>query len=463
MKIEEDFKKNGYFWLIEKPDNKMPGLLTVSEDGTVNLEIMSLLDDFEVALNQMPKPDFRLGGLVDNGYVTLENCYYKNSNIKLGNEGLSKCTIYAQYLLVGVWYEQNEEIVFDSFEFRFDGLTEWLSKPCGQVDFSNDYKSGVLKFSQNTNLVYLIENYKLELCFYNSYPLGVTPAGFNLKQNAFIRISTEGNKQKLRDIHILISRFYNLYCLAIDKSSSLLSLTCFNSDIRQEGENKRPVPVEVYFYSACYSKVKPDIQWHTNLFGFNEVESKFDTLLSRWLKGYEVYEPSLTLYFANKRTSFNRYAEDNFLYMVHALESLHRRISSETELPQDEFKKLFKDVTESVDKKYKQLVCERLNYGNELSLLKRLKRVYGALNEYGITLKDYGDDFKKIKDTRNFLTHYDAKLSDKKATINEMIVLTSMMEALFQLYLLKELGFTASEIQTKISIGHNQLRHKLNL
>lgn len=463
MRIEEEFKKNGYFWLVEKPENKLPGLLTLSENGTVNLEIIGLLDDFEVTLNQKPKPNFRLGGLIENGYVTLENCYYKNSNIKLGNESLSKCQIYAQYLLVGLWFEQNEEIVFDSFEFTFDGLTEWFDKSCGELELANDFMRGVLKFSRNTHLQYLIENNKLEICFYNSHPIGVGPTGFNLKQNAFIRIFSSDKKRKLGDIHTIISKLYNLFCLAIDKNSSLLSLTCFNSDIARDDENKRPIPVEIYFYSACYSKIKPEILWHTNLFGFKEVEGSFNVLLKNWLGGYEVYEPSLTLYFANKRGSVSRYAEDDFLYMVHALESLHRRVSDETELPQEEYKKLFKDITGSVDKKYKQLVCERLNYGNELSLLKRLRRVYSALVEYGITLKDYEDDFKKIKDTRNFLTHYDAKLSDKKATLNEMIVLTRKMEALFQLYLLKELGFTATEIQTKIFNGHNQLRHKLGL
>lgn len=463
MKITEEYKKNGYFWLVEKPDNKMPGLLTVSEDGTVNLEVMGLLDAFEVVLNQKPKPNFRLGGLVDNGYVTLENCYYKNSNIKLGNESLSNCIIHANYLLDGLWYGENEAVVFDSFEFTFDGLTEWLDKSSAEVDFSGDYRSGVLKFSQNASIGYYLKEYKLEICFYSSYPLGATSTGFNLRQNAFIRISTNGNKQKLVDIHQIISKLYNLFCLAIDKSTSLLSLVCFNSDNTQDDESKRPVPVKIYFYSACYSKTKLEIQWFTSLFGFKEVESTFDVLLKNWLWGYEVYEPSLTLYFASKRASVSRYAEDDFIYMVHALESLHRRISDETELPQDEFKKLFKEITTSVDKKYKQLICERLNYGNELSLLKRLKRIFSGLSEYGVMLKDYEDDFKKIKDTRNYLTHYDAKLSDKKANPQEMMLLTRKMEGLFQLYLLKELGFTATEIQTKISNGHNQLRHKLGL
>lgn len=463
MKITEEYKRNGYFWLLEKPNDKVPGLLTVSEDGRVKLEIIGLLHDFQVALNQKLTPNFRLGGLIDNDYVTLEDCYYNGSNIKLVNLTLSKCTIQAQYLLTGLLYEQSEEIVFTSFEFLFDGLTEWLDKPCGELEFAEDYKSGILKFSQNTDLEYLIEENNLAICFRNSNTLDVASTGFNLTQRAFLKISSNEKKFYLVEIHKIISRLYNLFCLAIDKNSSLLSLTCFSSDITRDNESNSLVPIQVYFYSACYSKNKPEIQRHNSLFSFNEIENVFQTLLNNWLKGYDIYEPSLTLYFANKRAAVRRYAEDDFLYMVHTLESLHRRTSDETELPLEEFKKLFKEITEGVDKKYKTLICERLNYGNELSLLKRLKRILGILNDYGIKLKDFESDFKKIKDTRNYLTHYDSKLSNKKATLYEMIVLTANMEALFQLYLLKELGFTAEEIQKKISNGKSQLKHKLGM
>ena len=42
MRIKEDFKKSGYFWLPSAPDKKFPGTLSISDGGVIDLEIIEL-------------------------------------------------------------------------------------------------------------------------------------------------------------------------------------------------------------------------------------------------------------------------------------------------------------------------------------------------------------------------------------------------------------------------------------
>lgn len=52
MRLLEEYKKSGYFWLPDKPKNKIPGTLTIVDGGHIELETVGLLDDSVEAMNQ---------------------------------------------------------------------------------------------------------------------------------------------------------------------------------------------------------------------------------------------------------------------------------------------------------------------------------------------------------------------------------------------------------------------------
>ena len=41
MRIKESYKKIGFFWLSTKPENKLPGLLSIKDGGYIELEIFN--------------------------------------------------------------------------------------------------------------------------------------------------------------------------------------------------------------------------------------------------------------------------------------------------------------------------------------------------------------------------------------------------------------------------------------
>lgn len=64
-------------------------------------------------------------------------------------------------------------------------------------------------------------------------------------------------------------------------------------------------------------------------------------------------------------------------------------------------------------------------------------------------------------DTRNYMTHYNQDLKNKSAQSNSLYKLTIMLEILFQLHILKDLGFTILEIK-QICQSSFKLRQKLS-
>ena len=45
MRIKEEFKKLGYFWLPSAPDEKVPGTLSISDGGNIELEVLHRLGE----------------------------------------------------------------------------------------------------------------------------------------------------------------------------------------------------------------------------------------------------------------------------------------------------------------------------------------------------------------------------------------------------------------------------------
>lgn len=155
-----------------------------------------------------------------------------------------------------------------------------------------------------------------------------------------------------------------------------------------------------------------------------------------------------------------RYLDAKVLALAQGLEIYHRKTSDETRMEQDNFESLRESLINQCPEKHRKWLSERLRYGNELSLRQRIQRIIEPFNEF------IGNDNQRDKligslvDTRNYLTHYDESLQSKVASGDTLYHLYRKMEAIFQLRILQELGFTQTEIKSLLDKSHT-LRQKL--
>ena len=167
----------------------------------------------------------------------------------------------------------------------------------------------------------------------------------------------------------------------------------------------------------------------------------------------------MNLYFG-VTTGGLRYLDAKVLALAHGLESYHRKTSDETRMDKSNFESLGETLKAQCPEKYQEWLYEKLEYGNELNLRQRIKRIIEPFKEF-IGNADQRDKLiGSIVNTRNYLTHYDESKKSIAASGDKLIHLYLKMEAIFQLCILQELGFTQTEIKSVLDKSY-RLRKKL--
>ena len=109
---------------------------------------------------------------------------------------------------------------------------------------------------------------------------------------------------------------------------------------------------------------------------------------------------------------------------------------------------------------HKNSLGNKIKFGNEISLRKRLKELINDLKDYEIINKII--DRKKDKfigevvDTRNYYTHYDDSSNFKKDN-EKLHILNFKLKILIELIILKELGFYEEFIDDKLMIKYSDI------
>jgi len=148
------------------------------------------------------------------------------------------------------------------------------------------------------------------------------------------------------------------------------------------------------------------------------------------------------------------YPKVQFLLLAQALEAYHRRVTDGQYLPDNNYKvvleKLYAAIPDNLDEEFIQGLKSRIYYGNEYTLETRLRKL---LDEVLIPYKEVIDKIvvdrvqfvKKVKKTRNYLTHH-SETNKRGAITNtgEMIDYVFKMKLILQLCFLVELEFPIS-------------------
>ena len=195
------------------------------------------------------------------------------------------------------------------------------------------------------------------------------------------------------------------------------------------------------------------------VFRYGEVAKKLREILTKWLDAYERIEPAFNLYFAST-SGAHSYLESKFLSLAQAIETFHRRTSEETTMPGTEFDELVAQLLVACPDSRKEWLEGLLKYANEISLRKRLKKMIDPFKSYFGTARDREALIDNIVNTRNYFVHYDKSLKEEAQDVIELWEVCMKIEGLFQLHLLKLLGFSSSEIEA-IGKNHGHLARKL--
>jgi ApeA N-terminal domain 1 len=459
MRIEEEYKKAGYFWLPDKQEKKIPGILTILDGGKIELETVGLFDEITNFLNN----EFNLGRIVGHiekdGLVTLEGCLYTKKNISYG--GIAKSLIHVHRVLSGVAYDKDEEVTFNTLSFSVDCIDEWVGISGINVVHDNDNKTATISYNPPSNFSYsLVNGMKLEVRFSYTLPGWPNITEAKITQNAYFELISE-KPRPLTDFTEVAFKITNLLCFAIDETVSLEGLIATSNEINRDVGNGKSyhIPIYVYYQSIPFSEKKPSVNKHEMIFTFGVIKENAENVFNKWLTAYESLAPALSLYFSTKIDA-QKYLSGKFLALAQGLETFHRRISNEKLMDDSEFEDLVKSIMKHCPVEKADWLQGRLMYGNEINLGKRIKKIIEPFKEHIGTNEDRNKIIHKIVNTRNYLTHYDESLKSETVEGKDLFMLCMKMEAIFQLHYLKILGFTNEEVSNVVKNCYS-LKRKL--
>ena len=456
MQISESIESYGYFWLAADPDNKLLGLLNVSEKGDASLEIFGAIDSPDRESYWKPSGEkLRILGVTDKaGAVTLVDCFVLQQNVVENIGGLiSKHSLRAGSVFCGAHFGA-EEICFSGVSFSVEGLDEWFylhyhpfaiaGVPTGPMSVT---------YTRPEPITFPIpDDFIIGFHMGAGMELGMFQETITAKMSISIVSSRPRSFDEFMQV---LRKVKNFLCLAFDHTVSFTSITGF-----QQEPNARPV--DIYGRFDPYDLPKEDISPGWSLILFEDISHKIQEYLPRWLEHYQEYEPTFNLYFT---VTTNRYMhlEGRFLFLVHGIESLHRRSSSKMRMSEEEFNSLLYTILQSTPEQWKELVETNLNYANELSLQSRIRQMIAPFRDL------FGNDSARRKftnqvvKTRNYLTHYDRRSRNEAVTEPEALLqLHSKLEALVQLHMLRLLGIEDDHVK-EIATRYPPLQNKLGI
>lgn len=458
MRLSESVEKTGFFWLPEEPKNQLPGVIRISESGKATLEVFCLSDPIQCLISEAQNPN-RIVGIIGNEFITLDECTYGDRLLQ-GNVLTS--TIYAKRTLIGFNYSEEEKITFSKIEFSVEGLDEWLPIFDLQGDYNNKdasihdisiYYSPPKEISLN-----LPNGIRLKFIFLSNTYHDRTKVSIN--QKAYVSLISK-ELQPIEYFFELVSKIHNFLRFVIDETVLIDSITGYSSEITQELEEGKnyETPIEIYYQSPLRSEEKLEIHRPSMLFHYRDVADQVEEILTKWLENYETSEPAFNLYFASVASS-QKYMEWKFLSLVQGIETLHRRNHQEIEMPKEEFKNLVDTILQVVPQNRKDLIERKLKHVNELSLLKRIKKMMQPFKELFGNGREQNSFISRVVDTRNYLTHYDSEIEIKAASGEDLWKLCMKLEALFQLHFLRLIGLNIESIKSIVK-KNTALRDKL--
>ncbi len=296
MKLIESINKNGYFCFPMISEQKMPGVLHISEFGDINIDIMGMYGEDFPNFHTSGKENFeRIVGILETGeIVTLDKCFY--TQIKDNPNSFSTAKFYGNIALIGHEYSHDENIEFHQVAFSMPGLFEWLSISGISTQSKWEDSSTSIEFKPPEDIQLLL-NDGMSLKFRFGWSKSNSRQELNIKQKIYVLLESE-NPKSLDDFRSIIFKLNNFFCFAMDTIAAIDYMVGYSKDITEDIGNGTIIeaPIHVY-YNSHYSENDNTSKMYNFLFSYKDVELQLQDIIKSWLCKYSILEPAFNLYF----------------------------------------------------------------------------------------------------------------------------------------------------------------------
>lgn len=454
----KDTTLKGYWWLPEKENDSVPGLLSIAEDNKVTLDLIGTLEGLD-AFSKCKKYPIIWGITYDGKQYTLADCVVTNGVLCTPGfpyQSFSPTSAYAGAHLI-----DPRNTLFGGLRVEYSHLTAWTCMSGISCEFSmesRDIKQWSATYTPTPEAsAQLPDLGNVTLCSIGQMSVDSAHqiAMSEVKRLIFRPAEPMTLEDLDRGFMYPMRNFLSFAAMSsVYPTSVYLSIP---GEAGHANENDSDLTeVEVLFRLA--GKTSTDVQKGfasmDMLFYLQDVADRFQEVLAKWFSMTRELGTALDAFFAVTQNPM-LLLEHRFLNTVQALESYHRCRMNKQVFANEVHADLVRRCACAVSDKYKEWVHNVLRHSNEPTLKHRIVEL---MNEGTVTMSRIGvkpnrlkRQAQKVVDTRNYLAHRDVSRKKRAAKGKELYAITQLLTYLFREFLLKELSFSDDKISELFS------------
>jgi len=453
--MTSEFERKGLWWLPDKPERKLVGTLTYSpRDGGV-LALVGGFASIEelVAAGWVTAPSIILGEEQGGSKITLLHCVQKAWS---HGAGYSTCSFSAQVVCLGAHYATPQEMTFAGLSVYYSHLSEWANQSFFEFEREEDVRR--VTYRKPKEVLAVIDD-KAVVSVSSSLSERWSHSPFRavtIEYDANIGLELAYDAT-LGEYARLVQIVQVFLALAVGEAVHPLHMTS-TQPVQLADGRPAALPVQIWLRSPRIPDTEREVSRDKMLFTLADIADRFGPILNKWFENAELLEPVYNLYFGS--LSAPRMSEEpKFLSLTQAMESFHRRRYGGAYLTRDEYtpvcERLIDSIPQSVAEPHRNALKSRLRYGNEFSFMKRLEETIDSHQEaLGPIVGDRDSFVFQVKQTRNYLTHYDEDIKNEGgvAEAADLFALGQQLASVLEVCLLADLGFSAEELKRQARI-----------
>jgi hypothetical protein len=435
-------------WWIPGQEVQITGRLSLSESERPRLDLEGLLGDPFTA----GAPEIIQGIASTGKRVSLLWCQPAGATLNVGGAGIHTCAYSASIAVLGYHFDSLNQVRFRRLGVLFDYVSHWARRSGIQYEFAKhpgglDGHTSFRLHYQSPELPTVVLDDKTTVRLNAIASHNIARIGYyRLQEKLFFEVEPP-QPQRLDD-HLgdYIRPLQHFISFGIGQPVYPVEIYGIIDDL-PDGETNHDLhsAVEIYYPARRKPREEKRMLQPYMLFSLADLGDDYPSCLQHWYRNIDALRPVYNLYFSVLFAS-EMYLEGRFLNLIQALEVLHRRLWGGTYLPEASYSPL-RDRFASVIREQVELgevadaMIGRLDYWNEWTLRRRIKDAAARCGEWlDMLIPDRASFAARVTNTRNYLTHFDARLEDAAARGKDLYLLAERVRFLLEAVLLSLLG-----------------------
>jgi hypothetical protein len=445
FRLDSPFESWGGFSRTAEDSPIHYGKLRYAPDKGVELELSENPWGVQSLQGGMPPVETMFGQLVDGTRVTLAGGMISNTAIQIGIGIGAPTTIFAHRALFGIHAESLDDLPIKEYTLELSSLSNWTcASPVKTTIVNGDADKPIgfdIQCRQPASIEVPMPAREFDVRIGHGIKTNSQGCTTTATRSAGIAVVAHSS-MPLQAAHEASWQCQNLMSLLIGDRLSVRAVSIVPVDEHEDSGKGRPLQL---IYQQVGQHDRKDLHPALMLLPYGMIKDQYAAMVNSWFERSEQAILATNVFFGAQGI-ISGAVNVKFLIAVQAAESYHRALGTGVYMDQAAYEAAIQELTShipaAIQGDHRVSLKNRLKYGNEHSLRKRLTELLNRLPEQ-VRLKIAEDCPKfvnRMVEVRNYYTHYEHAAAVDGFEGKEVYTAAERIRILIVANLLRDLG-----------------------